>query len=146
MGDFISSIVDAMVGERQKEHRDTRESKALDPTNPTFPVPLAPERPPSDGPTLDPLTENDFLEITNSFCFSNAPGASAYRGHVGFSSDRLRCQKWTSQFPNTHSTLADLYPNKGLGAHAYCRLPDGASSPVRLAFLVGFLTLLRDQT
>jgi len=38
------------------------------------------------------------------------------------------CQKWSEQYPNWHSFIADWYPDAHLGDHNFCRNPDGDST------------------
>mmetsp|Transcript_19840 Transcript_19840/g.28257 ORF Transcript_19840/g.28257 Transcript_19840/m.28257 type:complete len:559 (-) Transcript_19840:81-1757(-) len=48
-----------------------------------------------------------------------------YRGDIAVTETGRTCQKWTEQSPHSHSRTVANYPDKGLGAHNYCRNPDG---------------------
>ncbi len=50
---------------------------------------------------------------------------SDYRGDISTTVGGYTCQNWESQTPHRHSRTAANYPDKGLGAHNYCRNPDG---------------------
>lgn len=70
-------------------------------------------------------------------CYTDPNGVD-YRGTVHLTDHHLdlkpgemvlttrnkECQKWTSQWPHTHSRTPSSYPGKGLGDHNYCRNPD----------------------
>ncbi|XP_077989280.1 uncharacterized protein LOC144443611 [Glandiceps talaboti] len=61
-------------------------------------------------------------------CFHESNGAD-YRGTKSTTNKGNRCQKWTSQSPNTHTRTPDNYPSGGLGDHNYCRNPDNSAWP-----------------
>merc|ERR1719223_730269 len=82
------------------------------PPRPSSP-PLPPPSPPSP-PSL-PLG-----------CSSGLLGAD-YRGSASTAGSGLECQAWTSQTPHAHTRTPSRYPNSGLGAHNFCRNPDGES-------------------
>ena len=48
-----------------------------------------------------------------------------YRGTISVTHAGKPCQKWTVQTPNSHSVTPSNYPDAGLGAHNFCRNPDG---------------------
>ena len=52
---------------------------------------------------------------------------SWYRGTISVTKYGIECQKWTDQFPHSHTKTPDnpIFANKGLGDHNYCRNPDG---------------------
>mmetsp|Transcript_1909 Transcript_1909/g.3070 ORF Transcript_1909/g.3070 Transcript_1909/m.3070 type:complete len:508 (-) Transcript_1909:156-1679(-) len=61
-------------------------------------------------------------------CFWQDDG-SDYRGIVNHTLSGLPCQMWTRQQPQQHVVTSERYPNAGLGAHSYCRNPDGKAWP-----------------
>ncbi|XP_070545385.1 uncharacterized protein [Ptychodera flava] len=61
-------------------------------------------------------------------CFSD-PKGSDYRGAVSMTVSGLPCQKWTVQYPHTHSRTPDSFLNAGLGDHNFCRNPDQSPGP-----------------
>merc|ERR1712176_792713 len=48
-----------------------------------------------------------------------------YRGTKSTTKSGYTCQKWISQYPQTHGYTPEVYPNGGLGCHNYCRNPNG---------------------
>jgi hypothetical protein len=61
-------------------------------------------------------------------CFKDPNGAD-YRGTVNVTESGLLCQKWSTQTPHRHLTVPEEYPDAGLGAHSFCRNPDGKDRP-----------------
>ena len=63
-------------------------------------------------------------------CYTRADGAD-YRGLVQKTipseghPDGLTCQKWSHQYPQTHTRSHANFPDSGLGGHSACRNPDG---------------------
>lgn len=62
-------------------------------------------------------------------CVERGADGSDYRGTVSWTAGRKRCQMWTAQSPHAHTRTPVNFPNRGLGAHNYCRNPDGNSAP-----------------
>ncbi|XP_070554198.1 balbiani ring protein 3-like isoform X2 [Ptychodera flava] len=58
-----------------------------------------------------------------SECYREENGAD-YRGTENRTRSGYLCQKWTEQYPHSHSRTQDNYPRGGLGDHNYCRNPD----------------------
>lgn len=56
-------------------------------------------------------------------CYSN-PRATDYRGFQSKTKYGKQCQNWNYQIPHSHSMSQDNNPNRGIGAHTYCRNPD----------------------
>ena len=57
-------------------------------------------------------------------CYTQAD-ASDYRGLVHTTTEGLTCQKWSHQYPQTHTRSHANFPDAGLGGHNACRNPDG---------------------
>ena len=57
-------------------------------------------------------------------CYTQAD-ASDYRGLVHKTAEGLTCQKWSHQYPQTHTRSHANFPDGGLGGHNACRNPDG---------------------
>ena len=70
------------------------------------------------------LTLDDFPSLASQPCW--AGDGRYYRGTVDRTASGRRCQAWTAQAPHAHSFLTTFHPHAGLGAHAYCRNPDGS--------------------
>merc|ERR1719331_2105527 len=51
-----------------------------------------------------------------------------YHGCQDRTRDGLTCQKWSEQYPHSHSFIVDWYPDAHLGDHNFCRNPDGDST------------------
>ena len=66
-------------------------------------------------------------------CYTDLHGAD-YRGNISITQDGKQCQQWTSQTPHVHKYLPETYPYAGLGAHNFCRNPDGDSEPMPWCF------------
>ena len=49
-----------------------------------------------------------------------------YHGCQDRTRDGLTCQKWSEQYPHSHSFIVDWYPDAHLGDHNFC--------PLRLQF------------
>merc|ERR1719281_1774967 len=59
-------------------------------------------------------------------CDEDISGNGAnYRGCQSKTKGGRTCQLWTSQSPHGHTRTPSSYPNSGLGAHNFCRNPDG---------------------
>jgi len=52
-------------------------------------------------------------------------GGIYYKGTLNKTQSGRQCQRWVDQWPHGHSRTPWNYPGKGLGAHNYCRNPDG---------------------
>jgi len=46
-----------------------------------------------------------------------------YHGCQDRTRDGLTCQKWSEQYPHSHSFIVDWYPDAHLGDHNFCRNP-----------------------
>ena len=57
-------------------------------------------------------------------CACSSDG-SDYRGTLATTETGKTCQRWDAQSPHSHSVTPEEYPDSGLGAHNYCRNPDG---------------------
>ena len=82
--------------------------------------------PAAHAPTQPPATAGaDIGE-----CYTRDDAAD-YRGLVQKTSpssghpDGLTCQKWSHQYPQTHTRSHANFPDAGLGGHSACRNPDG---------------------
>lgn len=53
-----------------------------------------------------------------------------YRGRVNKSKSGRTCQKWSAQSPQKHGNTPAKRPGKGVGAHNFCRNPDGAPTGI----------------
>ena len=69
-------------------------------------------------------------EICNGDETISGENESGYRGCQTQTITGKTCQKWTSQSPHTHSNTPSNKPGKGLGAHNYCRNPDGSTNGI----------------
>ena len=58
-------------------------------------------------------------------CYSMGD-ASDYRGSARTTVDGARCQRWTEHVPHAHNFSSEAQPHAGLGAHNFCRNPDGS--------------------
>ena len=45
-----------------------------------------------------------------------------YHGCQDRTRDGLTCQKWSEQYPHSHSFIVDWYPDAHLGDHNFCLL------------------------
>ena len=45
-----------------------------------------------------------------------------YHGCQDRTRDGLTCQKWSDQYPHSHSFIVDWYPDAHLGDHNFCLL------------------------
>ncbi|XP_077864886.1 plasminogen-like [Saccoglossus kowalevskii] len=85
----------------------------------------------SSGPwcfTTDPNTEREYCDVGSrrdkcSEC-TVSPNGDDYRGGISVTATGKTCQKWTSQYPHSHTRTPENYPGTGLGNHNYCRNPD----------------------
>merc|ERR1719316_2290006 len=50
-----------------------------------------------------------------------------YHGCQSRTQNGLTCQRWSDQYPHSHSFIVDWYPDAHLGDHNFCRNPDGDS-------------------
>jgi len=57
-------------------------------------------------------------------CYERPDGAD-YRGLVQQTATGIACQKWSHQYPQTHTRTHANFPDSGLGGHNACRNPDG---------------------
>jgi len=48
-----------------------------------------------------------------------------YHGCQSRTRNGLTCQRWSDQYPHSHSFIVDWYPDSHLGDHNFCRNPDG---------------------
>jgi len=48
-----------------------------------------------------------------------------YHGCQTATKSGLACQRWSEQYPHSHSFLFEWYPSAHLGDHNFCRNPDG---------------------
>ncbi|XP_070544098.1 uncharacterized protein [Ptychodera flava] len=60
-------------------------------------------------------------------CFYNRR-ATDYRGYMSNTSSGRICQKWTEQSPHSHKYDTEIYHQRGIGDHNYCRNPTGEMS------------------
>ena len=78
--------------------------------------------------TTNPLQRWDYCDVPTSDGNKCWDGLQKdYRGPLQVTKSGKLCQKWSSQFPQTHSRTPKNYPEAGLGDHNYCRNPDGDS-------------------
>eukprot|EP00302_Diacronema_sp_CCMP2436_P010630 CAMPEP_0179907934 /NCGR_PEP_ID=MMETSP0982-20121206/44237_1 /TAXON_ID=483367 /ORGANISM="non described non described, Strain CCMP 2436" /LENGTH=958 /DNA_ID=CAMNT_0021808931 /DNA_START=29 /DNA_END=2906 /DNA_ORIENTATION=+ len=61
-------------------------------------------------------------------CYTQADG-SDYVGQVRRTAGGKYCQRWDETYPHNHEYTSATYPQSDLGAHNYCRNPDGEHSP-----------------
>ena len=61
-------------------------------------------------------------------CFKQSDGGD-YRGHANMTRSGHPCQMWSQQSPHQHPFSSSSFAIEGLGAHAFCRNPDGEASP-----------------
>ena len=80
-----------------------------------------------NGESSSPRWEFCDVPQCDSQCGTAAKKQADYRGTIFVTHAGKPCQKWTSQTPNSHSVTPSNYPDAGLGAHNFCRNPDGES-------------------
>ena len=61
-------------------------------------------------------------------CFRSADGRGRdYRGELSYTTDGVSCQRWSRQYPHSHSYVTgdpDVDHLEGLGDHNHCRNPE----------------------
>ena len=77
--------------------------------------------PPSPPPSPPSVPSPPSLPLG---CSSGLHGAD-YRDSASTTGSGRECQAWTSQAPHAHTRTPSGFPNTGLGAHNFCRNPDG---------------------
>ena len=80
-----------------------------------------------NGESSSPRWEFCDVPQCDSQCGTAAKKQADYRGTISVTHAGKPCQKWTVQTPNSHSVTPSNYPDAGLGAHNFCRNPDGES-------------------
>ncbi|XP_071944842.1 plasminogen-like [Antedon mediterranea] len=71
--------------------------------------------------------DGDGKRRTGDECFNQA-NAVDYRGVVSQTVSGKTCQRWTSQYPQSHTRTPYNYPTSGLGDHSFCRNPDNSKT------------------
>ncbi|CAB9514790.1 Apolipoprotein(a) (Fragment) [Seminavis robusta] len=69
-------------------------------------------------------------------CGTALKNQADYRGTINVTSSGVLCQRWDSQFPNSHAFLPEEYPEADLSEN-YCRNPDGEARPFCIAAVPG---------
>ncbi|CAB9525430.1 Hepatocyte growth factor-like protein (Partial), partial [Seminavis robusta] len=64
--------------------------------------------------------------ITVLICGTASTNQADYRGRQNTSETGIPCQRWDSQFPNSHNYSPERFPDANLSEN-YCRNPNGAS-------------------
>jgi len=63
------------------------------------------------------------IDVPGAACGTFAEKLSDYRGTISVTETERTCQKWTDQWPHSHSYTPENKELMGLGDHNYCRNP-----------------------
>eukprot|EP00964_Phaeocystis_antarctica_P033955 scaffold19280_cov46-Phaeocystis_antarctica.AAC.2 len=94
---------------------------------PPLPSPPPPSPPPPSPSPPSPSPPPPAAAASPSIGCYTGNGAD-YRGEAATTASGVPCQKWSSQFPQSHTNAPEDSPGKGLESN-YCRNPDGETSP-----------------
>jgi integrin beta 3 len=84
----------------------------------------------SGGQAKVSADSHDFTvsDLNNAECYTHADGRD-YVGQVHTTRAGKLSQRWSEQYPHHHTFHSADYPSFDLGAHNYCRNPDGSDGP-----------------